>query len=98
MERYQSTRVGAESRRLQKYLKRIARADAAISPATQFLMMVGVAVFILFSEQRMDSNALTGGELIILFGSLAALLDPLRKLASVNNMVQASVATAERVL
>ena len=97
MERYQSTRVGAESRRLHKYLKRLARADAAISPATQFLMMVGVAAFILFSEQRMDSNALTGGELIILFGALAALLDPMRKLASVNNMVQGSVASAERV-
>ena len=97
MERYQSTRVGVESRRLRKYLKRIARADAAISPATQFLMMVGVAVFIMFSEQRVSSNALTSGELIILFGALAALLDPLRKLASVNNMVQGSVASAERV-
>lgn len=42
-------------------------------------------------------RGLDAGDLVILLGALVAMMDPLRKLSSVNNLIQTSVASAERV-
>ena len=97
MEAYEVGRVEQEVQKLRGHLVGMARADAAIGPTTEFLMVLGLAAFILVSQGLMNSGTLTPGELLMLFGFLAAMLDPLRKLATVNNMVQTSVASAERV-
>ncbi|NIA14074.1 MAG: ATP-binding cassette domain-containing protein, partial [Nitrospiraceae bacterium] len=97
MEDYEAGRVTAELRRLRHYLTKMVKFDAAISPVTEFLLSVGLVVFILLANQAVESNRLDGGDLVILLGSLLAMMDPLRKLASVNNMIQTSVASAERV-
>ncbi len=97
MEAYEVGRVEREVQKLRGHLVGMARADAAIGPTTEFLMVLGLTAFILVSQGLMDSGTLTPGELLTLFGFLAAMLDPLRKLATVNNMVQTSVASAERV-
>ena len=36
-------------------------------------------------------------DVAVLLGALAMMMDPLRKLSSVNNMIQSSMASAERV-
>ncbi len=97
MEAYQSRRVDSELSKLQKYLIRMARADAAIGPATELILVVGLVVLVILSERRISNGTLAPGDLVMLFGALAFMLDPLRKLASVNNLVQTSVASAERV-
>jgi len=96
MERYERDRIGRELRTMRRHLLRMARADAAIAPGTEFLMILGLAAFVMLSRGRVDAG-LESGELFILFGLLAAMLDPLRKLATVNNAVQRSVASGERV-
>ncbi|HNR33701.1 MAG TPA: ABC transporter ATP-binding protein [Candidatus Hydrogenedentes bacterium] len=97
MEAYEARRVHEELQRIRRYMTRMVKADAAIDPAAEFLMMVGLALFILMANNAFESGQIDGGGLVILFGALAAMMDPLRKLSGVNNMIQTSVASAERV-
>lgn len=97
MEEYEQGRAHIELTRLRRHLVRIVRANAAIGPMTEFLMVLGLAAFLLLSERQMSQGDLSTGDMLMLFGALAAMLDPMRKLSTVNNMVQTSVASAERV-
>ncbi|MBI2434967.1 MAG: ABC transporter ATP-binding protein [Candidatus Hydrogenedentes bacterium] len=97
MEDYETGRVRTEITRLRRFLLQMVRLDAATGPVTEFLLLIGIVVFVLLSAQRVVSGQLDYGDIIMLFGALAMSLDPVRKLSSVNNMIQTSVASAERV-
>ncbi|HEO71760.1 MAG TPA: ABC transporter ATP-binding protein, partial [Candidatus Hydrogenedentes bacterium] len=97
MEEHQTARVLGELERLRKYMKRMIRADVAVGPLSEFVMALGVVVFMLLSGKRVQEGLMDGGDLVILYFALAAMLDPMRKLTSVNNAIQGSIASAERV-
>ena len=97
MEAHQVARADEELGRLRLYLMRMIKADAAVGPLSEFVMVLGVVVFILLSGKRVEAGLMDGGDLVVLYFALAAMLDPLRKLASVNNSIQTSVASVERV-
>ena len=97
MEQYEIGRLKREIHRLQRFLIQMVRLDALAGPVTQFVLLLGIALFLWLSAERVESGDLEIGHLITLFTALAMMLDPIRKLASVNNMVQTSVASAERV-
>lgn len=97
MERYEIERVRAETTRLRRFLFQMVRLHAATSPLTDFVLVLGVAAFLLAAALRIDSGELSSGQALALLISLAMLLDPVRKLTAVNNMVQTSIASAERV-
>ncbi|GMW01018.1 MAG: hypothetical protein AMXMBFR84_21550 [Candidatus Hydrogenedentota bacterium] len=96
MEDHQTTRVNHEYGALLKQGLKMAKADAAVGPLTEVVMMIGVVVFIFLSARKVIDGPLDVADLGILYGSLAGMLDPVRKLAAVNNAVQTSVASAER--
>jgi len=97
MEAYEAARVKGEIGKLRTFLKKMVRADAATGPITEFVLIVGVVVFVLVSGQRVAAGHMDAGDLVQLYFALAMMLDPVRKLSSVNNMIQISVASAERV-
>lgn len=97
MEAYEIGRVRTEIARLRKFLYQMVRLHATTGPVTEFILVIGVALFLLVAGQRMDSGQLDRGEMLTLLLALAMLLDPVRKLSAVNNMVQTSIASAERV-
>lgn len=97
MEAYEHGRIAKELKKLEKNLIRMSRADAAVGPITELLMVFAVVGFIVLSYQQVSAGLMTYGSIMTLFFALAAMLDPLRKLTTVNNMVQTSVASAERV-
>ncbi len=97
MEDYERNRVRREITKLRKFLNRMVGLDAATGPVTEFVMIVGVVIFVLFSGQRVISGKLAAGDLTQLFVALGMMLDPVRKLTTVNNLIQTSVASAERV-
>lgn len=97
MEDYEVRRVRVEILNLRRFLYQMARLSAATSPLTEFILVLGISAFVLFSAHRVSSGQLDPGSLITLFGALAMMLDPVRKLSTVNNLVQTSVASAERV-
>ncbi len=97
MEQYETGRMKVEIQKLRRYLIRMVKADAAIGPVTDFLIVLGLVVFVLLAGGMLESGQLDIEELPTLLGFLALMLDPIRKLSSVNNMVQTSIASAERV-
>ena len=97
MERYEMERVRSEIKRLRKFLYQMVRLHATTGPVTEFVLVIGVALFLLVAGRRMDSGQLDHGEMLTLLLALAMMLDPVRKLSAVNNMVQTSIASAERV-
>jgi len=97
MEAYELRRIGVEIERLQKFLLRIVRLNAATEPITEFLLVLGIVGFVMLSGRRVVQGELDAGDLTQLYFALAMMLDPVRKMSSVNNMVQTSVASAERV-
>lgn len=97
MEPYEIERVRTETSRLRKHLFQMVRLHAATGPSTEFILVLGVAAFLMGAALRIDSGDLTPGQALALLISLAMLLDPIRKLTAVNNMVQTSIASAERV-
>ncbi len=97
LEERQKARVNTEYRGLNKQLLRMVRADAAIGPITEFILICGFVVFILLSARRAIAEGTEWSELVVLYGALVMMFDPVRKLSSVNNAIQTSVASAQRV-
>jgi len=97
MEEYEARRLHGEVGKLRRFLMQMAHANAAVGPLSEFLLVIGIAAFVLVSGQRIVSGTLDAGQLVMLYFALAAMLDPVRKLSTVNNMIQTSIASAERV-
>ena len=97
MQAYEVSRVRGEIDKLRGFLFHMARLNAATGPLTEFLLVIGVVVFVLLSGRQVVNGTLDAGDLVTLYVALAMMLDPVRKLSSVNNMIQTSVASAERV-
>ncbi len=97
MEEFLKQRYNEEASRLRKFLRKMVKADSATEPITEFILVVGFSGFILFSGYRVITYRLDMGDLLQVYLALAMILDPVRKLSTVNNMIQTSVASAERV-
>jgi ATP-binding cassette, subfamily B, bacterial MsbA len=97
MEEYETGRLRREIGKLRRFLNRMVALEAATGPITEFLLMIGIVILVLMIGNRVISHRLMIGGMAELLGALALLLDPIRKLTAVNNMIQTSVASAERV-
>ena len=97
MEDYEIRRVNGEIDKLRRFLFQMVRLNALTDPATEFLLVLGVSGFVLYCGYQIVTGALEPGGLFKVFFALALILDPIRKLSSVNNLIQTSVASAERV-
>jgi len=97
MEKYEIERTRKEFRKLRHYLLRMVKADALVTPLVEVVIMVGLVFFVLYSAAQVLDGEMSNGDLISLIGALALMLDPVRKLSKVNNDIQTSVASAERV-
>ncbi len=96
MEEYEVGRVRLEIQRLRKFLLRMVTLHAATGPSTEFILVLGIVSFVLFSGRRVESGLLDAGDLVQLYFALAMMLDPVRKMSDVNNLIQTSVASAQR--
>jgi subfamily B ATP-binding cassette protein MsbA len=96
LEPRQTDQVNAEYLGLRKQLLKMLKADAAIGPITEFVLICGFASVILLSARRVLTGDMNAADLIVFYGALGMMLDPIRKLSSVNNAIQSSVASAQR--
>ena len=99
MEAAERRRFLQVNRRLLKQQRRMARIDAATAPAVEALgvtaAMGAIAIagyWVLNRQHNMDSHAF-----ITMMGCLAAMFDPVRKLAKVATRFQRAEAAAERI-
>lgn len=98
------TRENAERRRMwqlerkmMKHQLRLAWIEALASPTIEVVGILVASVGIVWLASRTFSGEITPSQFILMVGLLAALLDPIRKIANVYNMVQRSGAAAHRV-
>jgi len=97
MENYETERFKRENASAFRSSMRIAKADAAVTPAIDFFTTVGVAAFFVIGGRIVLGGEMTYGEFSMFIGALALMFDPARKLSRIYNNVQLSVASAERV-
>ena len=97
MEEHQKNRANKELSKLRRSLRKVAKASAAMPPTSEFIIVGGLIFFVLRGAQKVDDNLITPGDLLILYGALIMMLDPIRKLAALNQLIQNSVAAATRV-
>lgn len=98
------TRENAERRRMwqlerkmMKHQLRLAWIEALASPTIEVVGILIASVGIVWLASRTFAGEMTPSQFILMVGLLAALLDPIRKIANVYNMVQRSGAAAHRV-
>jgi subfamily B ATP-binding cassette protein MsbA len=97
MERREALHFFRQHRRMLKQQLRIARIDAAISPVLELLGMMAVAAIAVAGGYLVFNRHLDPNIFILLVFSIGAMFDPIRKLANVNNRLQAADAAAQRL-
>ncbi|HUW83593.1 MAG TPA: ABC transporter ATP-binding protein [Phycisphaerae bacterium] len=100
-ERRERVRFFRQQRRILRQQLKIARIDAATSPILEFVGVTAVGAFVLFAgylvfKQDVAAGGLAGS-FIASVVCLAAMFDPIRKLANVNNHLQEADAAAQRM-
>lgn len=95
----------AESRRFEREGRTLTRAqthielvDAATKPALETLAMLAVAAFVVYGADRVFNQQLEPHMFFAAIVCLGGVFDPVRKLGSVNNRLQAAEASARRLL
>lgn len=97
MEPYEVSRMRVELRKLDRFLVKMVRADAAVGPLAELLLMMGVGGFLLLGAVYVERGYIESGDLVYLLGSFGAIFGSIRSLTNVNNQIQTSMASAERV-
>jgi len=99
MEDYVGNRMAHEYTRLRREGLKMLKAEATVGPATDIVMALGIIAFVLISGHMVldEDDPLLVSDLFTLSGALVGMLNPVRKLASVNNAIQMSVASSNRV-
>ena len=98
MQSAEASRFENEDRTLTRAQKNIEFVEAATKPALETLAMIAVAMFVIYGAYRVFSGQL---EPQLFFGAIVCLggvFDPVRKLAKVNNRLQAADVSARRLL
>ncbi len=97
MERRESLNFFRQHRKLMRQQLKIIRIDAAISPILEVLGMIAVAGIAVMGGYLVFTHQLDAEFFFQLVFCIAATFDPIRKLANVNNRLQAADAAAQRL-
>ena len=80
-----------------RYSMKFSMAAAASSPMIQIITSVAIAVIIYISIQKASANEISVGEFTSFFTAMAMLLNPIKRLAKVNENLQKGLAACESV-
>ncbi len=97
MERRERVRFFRQHRRILRQQLKIVRTEAATSPSLEFLGIVAVGSFVLYGGYMVFYTELSPELFLGSVACLGAMFDPIRKLANVNNHLQAADAAAQRL-
>lgn len=97
MEQKMFQKFSAENQNLFRYEMKVVTVDASTNPCMEvFVVLAGVGIM-MFSAHQVISGTMTIGDFGAFYAALAALFDPIRKLADLNNIIGTSIAGGERV-
>jgi subfamily B ATP-binding cassette protein MsbA len=98
MQSAEGGRFEREGRTLTRAQTHIELVDAATKPALETLAMLAVAAFVVYGANRVFHQQLEPHLFFAAIVCLGGVFDPIRKLGSVNNRLQAAEASARRLL
>ena len=94
---YEKRRFREVNDQLLRQNMKVVKADAATSPLVEFIAFVAGALVIIFAGYQVIRGSLRPADVTTMFIALTMALDPLRKLATVNNRFQLCRTGAARV-
>jgi len=83
--------------RLRRFAMRAASADAAMSPLTQFMITISVALVIAVALYQSHNQSLTVGGFAAFMAALGQIFDPIKRLTSISGTMQRMLVSAESV-
>ena len=86
-----------QNRSYYNFLRKVFKYDSGSSPIMEILSSFGVAAVLWYGLSRALSGEMTQGELFSVLTAIMLMYAPLKRLTRVNNLVQQSLASAERV-
>ena len=95
--RRESLQFFRRARKLFNQQVKIAKADAATSPLLEFVGAVAVCAFVLYGGHLVFAGEMEAPEFFVSMACLAAMLAPIRRIANVNNRLQAAESAATRI-
>ena len=94
---YETTRFRAVNNWVRRYSMKLTVASQGSVPIVQFLTVLGLAAVIYMASQRAAMDDITVGGFVSLFGAMALLLAPIKRLTKLNESLQRGLAAAESV-
>jgi len=83
--------------RLRRFAMRAASADAAMTPLTQCMIAISVALVIAVALYQSHTQGLTVGGFAAFMAALGQIFDPIKRLTSISGTMQRMLASAESV-
>lgn len=96
-EEYERLRFSRKNREAFRASVRIARVDALSSPVLEVLGGIGIVGIVILGSFLVLRQILTLGELLTFVGALLSTFQPIKRLGSLNNTLQRSMAGVNRV-
>ncbi|MEK6589900.1 MAG: ABC transporter transmembrane domain-containing protein [Nitrospinota bacterium] len=97
MEEYESKRFMEENRRLYDITMKEAKRYEMVSPIMELFAAIGTGFVIWYGGYQVIKGVTTPGTFFSFLAALIMLYDPIRKLSTMNSVLQQSLAAAERV-
>ena len=97
MEEKEDERFREENESLFRTLMKWARRDALLSPLTEFVAVLGIAVIAWYGCMQVIKGFVSWPLFVLFVGALGSLAQPMKRLSKVNAEIQQGLAAAERI-
>lgn len=94
---YERRRFKRVNNRVRQFSMKLVAVAEASGPSVQLLAVFALGAVIYFASLQSAANQITVGGFVALFGAMAMLLSPIRRLTRVNEYVQRGLAAAETI-
>ncbi|HRW65586.1 MAG TPA: lipid A export permease/ATP-binding protein MsbA [Candidatus Competibacter sp.] len=94
---YERQRFHRVNNRVRQFNLKLAAASEASGPLVQLLAIIALGAVIYFASLQSATDQITVGGFVSLFGAMAMLLTPIKRLTKVNEQLQRGLAAAETI-
>ena len=94
---YERNRFQRVNNRVRQFNMKLAAAAEGSGPLVQLLAVVALGAMIYFASLQSAANQITVGGFVSLFGAMAMLLAPIKRLTKVNEQLQRGLSAAETI-
>ena len=96
-EQYEGDRFQQTINRVRSYTMKAITTAAINSPVVQLVTVSALAIVVYIASVQSANNEITVGQFISFFGAMAMLITPVKRITSINEMLQKGLAAAESV-